>query len=74
VNDSGRRAGVRDFLWLAVTVIVTAAFVVGAGRVLWEVANNRAAMEVLWLPVGLICAGVLATLAWRRTVWGRPSG
>ena len=71
MNDTRAGAGVRDWLWVTVVALIAAAYLFGAGRILWEVANNRATTEVLWLPVGLVCAGVLAALAWRRTVWGR---
>jgi uncharacterized membrane protein len=63
----------RDYAWLAVAVLVAFGFLAGAVQILWEVANSRTAMRALWLPVGLVCAGVLVALAWRRTVWGRPS-
>ncbi len=52
--------------------MVVAGFLAGAVSVLWDVANNRTATGVLWLPVGLGCAAVLSVTAWRRTVWGRP--
>jgi hypothetical protein len=53
--------------------LIAAAFLAGAVNILWDVANNRTAAGVLWLPVGLVCAGWLCFLAWRRTVWGRAS-
>lgn len=61
----------RDYCWLVLAVLVALAFLAGAVQILWDVANNRTAAKVMWLPVGLTCAGVLSTLAWRRTVWGR---
>ena len=67
-----RRASVGDYLLAAVAALVVVGFLAGAVSVLWDVANNRTATGVLWLPVGLGCAAVLSVTAWRRTVWGRP--
>ena len=66
------RASVGDYLWAATASLVVAGFLAGAANVLWDVANNRTATGVLWLPVGFVCAAVLSVTAWRRTVWGRP--
>jgi hypothetical protein len=66
------RASIADFLWAAVATLVVVGFLAGVVNVLWDVANNRTATGVLWLPVGLGCAAVLSVAAWRRTVWGRP--
>ena len=66
------RASFGDYLWVAIAALVVAGFLAGAVSVLWDVANNRTATGVLWLPVGLGCAAVLSVTAWRRTVWGRP--
>jgi hypothetical protein len=66
------RASVGDYLWAAVASLVIAGFLAGAVNVLWDVANNRTAIGVLWLPVGFGCAAVLSVTAWKRTVWGRP--
>ena len=75
MNDVRDRPGVGDFALLAVVILVAVAYLLGAGRILWEVANNRSTTEVLWLPVGLVCAGVIGAQVWRRTVWGRrPRG
>lgn len=63
---------VRDYLWLTLAVLIGVGFLAGAVNILWDVANNRTAAQVLWLPVGLVCAGTLIALVWRRTVWGRP--
>ena len=71
MNDVRDRPGVRDWALVAVITVVAVAYLAGAGRILWEVANNRATTEVLWLPVGLVCAGVIANQLWKRTVWGR---
>jgi hypothetical protein len=71
VNDVRQRPGIGDWALLVVVVVVAAAYAFGAVRILWEVANNRATTEVLWLPVGLVCAGVIGAQVWRRTVWGR---
>jgi hypothetical protein len=60
-------------VWAAVIMVIAGAFLAGAASILWDVANNRTALGVLWLPVGLVCAGWLCFLAWRRTVWGRQS-
>ena len=67
-----QRPGALDYLLAIVAALVVAGFMAGAVNVLWDVANNRTATGVLWLPVGLLCAGVLSVTAWRRTVWGRP--
>jgi hypothetical protein len=64
-------AGVRDYLWAAVAGLVVAAFLVGLASVLWDVANARGFSRALAIPVGLVSASLLATWAWRRTVWGR---
>jgi hypothetical protein len=72
MTADGRRASVGDYLLAAVAALVVVGFLAGAVSVLWDVANNRTATGVLWLPVGLLCAGVLSVAAWRRTVWGRP--
>jgi hypothetical protein len=71
VNDVRQRPGIGDWALLVVVVLVASAYAFGAARILWEVANNRATTEVLWLPVGLVCAGVIGAQVWRRTVWGR---
>ena len=71
MSEARRRPGVGDWALLLVVVLVAADYLFGAGRILWEVANNRATTEVLWLPVGLVCAGVIGAQVWRRTVWGR---
>jgi hypothetical protein len=71
VNDVRDRPRVGDWALLALVVLVAAAYAFGAARILWEVANNRATTEVLWLPVGLVCAGTIGVQVWRRTVWGR---
>jgi hypothetical protein len=68
-----RGFGVGDVLWTMVAVLVIAAFLTGAGNVLWDVAHNRGALQAVWLPIGFVCAGWLSLLAWRRTTWGRPS-
>ena len=66
------RASVGDYLLAAVATLVVVGFLAGAVNVLWDVANNRTATGVLWLPVGLFCAAVIVVTLWRRTVWGRP--
>jgi hypothetical protein len=65
------KAGIRDYLWATVAGLVIAAFLVGLGSALWEVANERGFGRALVLPVGLLSAAVLSSWAWRRTVWGR---
>ena len=71
MNDVRDRPGIGDWALVAVLAVIAVAYLVGAGRILWEVANNRATTEVLWLPVGLVCAGVIGAQLWGRTVWGR---
>ena len=66
------RASVGDYLLAAIATLVVVGFLAGAANVLWDVANNRGAATVLWLPVGLACAAVISVTVWRRTVWGRP--
>jgi hypothetical protein len=72
-DDDGGSARVRDYALAVAMALIAIAFLAGAVSILWDVANNRTAMGVLWLPVGLGSAGWLCFLAWRRTVWGRPS-
>lgn len=71
MNEVRDRPGVRDWALATIITLVVTAYLVGAARILWEVANNRATTEAIWLPVGLVCAGVIATQVWKRTVWGR---
>ena len=66
------RASAGDYLLALIAALVVVGFLAGAANVLWDVANNRTAAAVLWLPVGLGCAAVISVTAWRRTVWGRP--
>ena len=72
MTDEQRQASAGDYLLVAIAAMVLVGFLAGAVSVLWDVANNRTATGVLWLPVGLLCAGVISATAWRRTVWGRP--
>jgi hypothetical protein len=67
------KAGVRDYLWAALAGLIVAAFLVGLGDALWDVANERGFRRAVVLPVGLLSAALLATWAWRRTIWGRST-
>lgn len=73
-SEARRRASVGDYLLAVLAALIVVGFLAGAVSVLWDVANNRTATGVLWLPVGFGCAAVLSVTAWRRTVWGRPQG
>ena len=65
------RPGFRDYALAVLAVLVVLGFLAGLGNALWDVANQRGFGRALWLPVGLITAALIATWAWRRTVWGR---
>ena len=65
------KPGPRDYALAALAGLVAVGFLLGLGQALWDVANERGFGRALWLPVGLISAGVIVAWAWRRTVWGR---
>ena len=71
MSETRIRPGAADYAWAAVAGLVVLGFLAGMASALWQVATQRGFGDVLWLPVGLVCASWLAVAAWRRTVWGR---
>ncbi|MDQ1404043.1 MAG: hypothetical protein QOG03_2359 [Actinomycetota bacterium] len=65
------RPSAADFAWLAFVVLVAAGLVASFGRMLYLIATRQQLRALVPLPIGLVSAGVLMTVAWRKTCWSR---
>jgi hypothetical protein len=58
---------------LVFIVVVVAGLLASFVHMLVLIATKQQLRALLPLPLGLVCAGFLVMVAWRRTVWSKPT-